>query len=160
MKSLYIETSIISFLRQRPSAHVVTAARQLLTHRWWYEERHHYQLVASQYVVDEASEGDPTLADERLKLLQGIPLLSLDAEIIAIADEIMKRAILPPKASVDAIHLALASFHQVDYLLTWNCRHIANGRTLPRILGIIQSLGFSTPFVCTPEEMVTDATTE
>jgi predicted nucleic acid-binding protein len=98
MSTLYVETSIVSYLRQPPSAQVVIAARQLLTHQWWKDERNNYQLVTSQFVIDEASAGDPTRAAERLLALDGIPLLPLDTDIAIIADEIMNRAILPPKA--------------------------------------------------------------
>ncbi|MBL8820342.1 MAG: hypothetical protein JNL58_30240 [Planctomyces sp.] len=95
MDTVYIETSIVSYMRQRPSAQVVLAARQLLTYQWWNDERSNYQLVASQLVIDEASAGDPSLAAERLQLLAGLPLLQLDPVIADIADEIMSRAILP-----------------------------------------------------------------
>ena len=156
MKSIYIETSIVSYLRQAPSAHVVSAARQLLTHRWWNQERMNYRLVTSQYVIEEASDGAATLAEERLKLLEGMSLLSLDDRIAEIANEIMNRAILPPKASVDALHIAMVAYHRVDYLLTWNCRHIANGRILPRIHAVLRELGYPIPLICTPEEMVND----
>src|SRR5260370_40623427 len=103
MTTLYIETSIVSYLRQRPSAQVVMAARQLLTHQWWNEERGRYELVTSQYVLDEASAGDPVLAAERLQSLDGIPLLPLDGGICVIAQEIMARSISPPKAQIDAL---------------------------------------------------------
>jgi hypothetical protein len=97
MDTVYLETSIISYLRQKPGTQVVLAARQLLTHQWWNDERSNYRLVASQLVVDEASAGNPSLAEERLQLLAGIPLLQLDPVIADIADEIMSRAILPKK---------------------------------------------------------------
>lgn len=113
MPTVYIETSIISYLRQSPSSQVVMAARQVLTHQWWNNERGHYELVTSQYVMDEAAAGDPALAAERLRSLDGIPLLPLDPEIGVIANEIMSRAILPPKASVDALHIASVA-HQSD----------------------------------------------
>ncbi len=154
MDTVYIETSIISYLRQRPSAQVVMAARQLLTHQWWNSERSNYDLVTSQYVIDEASAGDPTLAAERLKSLDGVPLLSLDAEIAEIADEIMNRSILPPKARTDALHIAMVAHHRIQYLLTWNCRHIANARILPRIQRMLADLSIPVPVICTPEEMV------
>jgi predicted nucleic acid-binding protein len=154
MDTLYIETSIVSYLRQRPSSQVVMAARQLLTHQWWNEERDKYELVISQFVIDEASAGDPVLASERLKALDGVPLLPLDPEIADIADEIMSRAILPPKARTDALHIATVAHHRIQYLLTWNCRHIANGRILPRIHAVLADLGIPIPVMCTPEEMV------
>ena len=154
MDTVYVETSIISYLRQKPSTQVVLAARQLLTHQWWNDERSHYQLVASQFVIDEASAGDPTLAAERLQLLAGIPLLPLDPVIVDIADEIMSRAILPEKARTDALHIATVAHHRIQYLLTWNCRHIANARILPRIHDVLIDLLIPVPVICTPEEMV------
>jgi hypothetical protein len=156
MNSIYIETSIVSFLRQRPAAHVVAAARQLLTRRWWDIERTKYQLVTSQYVIDEAALDDPELASERLELLRDLPLLALDEEIQTIADEIMRRAILPQKAQVDALHISIAAYHRIDFLLTWNCTHIANARILPRLHAVLRNLGHAIPIICTPEEMVDD----
>lgn len=91
MDTVYIETSIVSYLRQRPSSQVVMAARQLLTNKWWDTKRTSFELVVSQYVLDEASAGDPTLATERLEALAGIPLLPNAPEIIRIANEIMTR---------------------------------------------------------------------
>lgn len=160
MATLYIETSIVSYLRQRPSSQVVMAARQLLTHQWWDEERGNYELVTSQYVLDEASVGDPALAAERLQLLDGIPLLPLDLPIGVIANEIVARAILPPKASIDALHIAAVAHHRIEYLLTWNCRHIANAKILPRIHDVLRDLGIPIPIICTPEEMVDDDSEE
>jgi predicted nucleic acid-binding protein len=151
---LYLETSIISYLRQKPSTQVVLAARQLLTHQWWNDERSNYQLVASQLVIDEASAGNPSLAAERLQLLAGIPLLQLDPVIADIADEIMSRAILPEKARTDALHIATVAHHRIQYLLTWNCSHIANARILPRIHDVLNDLLIPIPVICTPEEMV------
>ena len=160
MTTLYVETSIVSYLRQRPSSQVVMAARQLLTHQWWDEERRNYELVTSQYVLDEASAGDPVLAAERLQSLDGIPLLPLDPQIGVIAKEIMSRAILPPKASIDALHIAIVAHHRIQYLLTWNCRHIANAKILPRIHEVLTDLGIPIPIICTPEEMVDDDSQE
>ncbi|MCH8831100.1 MAG: type II toxin-antitoxin system VapC family toxin [Planctomycetes bacterium] len=160
MATLYIETSIVSYLRQRPSSQVVMAARQLLTHQWWDKERGDYELVTSQYVLDEVSAGDPVLAAQRLQLLDGIPLLPLDPQIGVIANEIMSRAILPPKATIDALHIAMVAHHRIEYLLTWNCRHIANARILPRIHQVLTDLGLPIPIICTPEEMVDDGSDE
>ena len=160
MQTVYIETSIVSYFRQQPSTQVVMAARQVLTHQWWDNERTKYELVTSQYVLDEASAGDPLLAAESLESLDGIPLVSLDAEIEVIANEIMSRAILPPKASVDALHIAAVAHHRIEYLLTWNCRHLANAKILPRIHEVLNVLGIPIPMICTPEEMVDDDSEE
>jgi hypothetical protein len=156
MDTVYIETSIISYLRQKPSLQVITAARQLLTHRWWNDERAKYELVASQYVIDEASTGDPILAAGRLLALDGIPLLPHDPEIPRIAKEIMALGVLPPKAQVDALHIAAVAHHRVKYLLTWNCTHIANAKILPRIHRLLTDLAIPIPNICTPEELLGD----
>ena len=156
MQTVYVETSIVSYLRQRPSSQLVMAARQLLTSQWWSDERSGYQLVTSQYVLDEAGAGEIVLAKERLELLEGIPLLMLDPAIDVIADEIMSRAILPPKASIDALHIATVAHHRIEYLLTWNCRHIANAKILPRIHAVLNDLAIPIPIICTPEEMLGD----
>jgi hypothetical protein len=149
MDAVYIETTIISYLRQKPSPQVVTAARQLLTHRWWNEERSNYELVVSQYVIDEASGGDPTRAADRLATLDGIPLLPHDPEIPRIAAAIVSLGVLPPKAQVDALHIATVAHHRIQYLLTWNCKHIANAKILPRIHAVLEDLEIPIPIICT-----------
>lgn len=158
MPTLYVETSIVSYLRSRPSAQVVAAARQLLTRKWWETERPNYELVTSQYVLDEAADGDTEVAASRLAALAGVPLLPVENAILAIADEILRQAILPRSASVDALHIAMVAHHQVDYLLTWNCSHIANARILPRVFNVLDGCGLPRPIICTPEELLTDDT--
>src|SRR6266478_4078168 len=115
MATVYIETSIVSYLRQRPSSQVEIAAGQELTPQWWEDERSNYELVTSQLVLDEASAGDPVLAAERLQSLDGIPLLPRDPRIGVIANEIMSRAILPSKAAIDALHIAMVAHHRIQY---------------------------------------------
>ena len=156
MVTLYVETSIISYLRQKPSSQVITAARQLITHQWWDSERASYELVVSQYVIDEVSAGDPALAADRLLALEGIPLLPNAQEIPQIAKAIMSLGVLPSKAGVDALHIAAVAHHRIQYLLTWNCRHIANAKILPRIHGMLMDLGIPIPIICTPEELLGD----
>lgn len=108
----------------------------------------------SQFVIDEASAGDASLATVRLEMLDGIPLLPLDPANADIADEIMSRAILPEKARTDAIHIAMVAHYRIPYLLTWNCRHIANALVLPRIHSVLNDLSIPVPVICTPQEMV------
>ena len=125
MPTVYIETSIVSYLRQRPSSHVVMAAHQFLTRKWWDDDRRNHELVTSQYVIDEASKGDPMLAAERLQSLNGIPVLpSFDEEIGEIAAEIMSKG--QGIGQRCAARIATVAHHRIEYLLTWNCRHIAN----------------------------------
>jgi hypothetical protein len=109
-------------------------------------------------VIDEASAGDPTLAADRLQALDGIALLPHDPEIPRIAAEIMAIGVLPPNAQVDTLHIATVAHHRIKYLLTWNCRHIANAKILPRIQGVLRNLGIPIPIICTPEELLGDDT--
>jgi len=156
MATVYIESSIISYLRQKPSADLINAARQLLTTRWWMNERSGYELVISQYVLDEIAAGDPVLAAERIAAVDGIPVLPPAPEIPPIASAIMARAILLPKAQVDALHIAAVAHHRIDFLLTWNCSHIANARILPKIYSVLQEMELPLPIICTPEELLGD----
>ena len=158
MDTVYIETSVVSYLRQRPSSHVVMAAHQLQTDTWWNDERTNYELVVSQYVIDEVSAGDRTLAADRLQTLSGIAVLPPHPEIPRIAHEIMSRGILPPKAQVDALHIACVAHHRIQYLLTWNCKHLANARILPRIYSVLNDFKIPIPIICTPEELLGDDT--
>ena len=158
MDTVYIETSVISYLMQRPSSQVVMAAHQFQTQRWWNDERTSYELVVSQYVIDEASAGDHSLAADRLRILNGIAVLPPHPQIPRIANEIMSRAILPPKAQVDALHIACVAHHRIQYLLTWNCRHIANAKILPRIYNLLNDFGIPISIICTPEELLGDDT--
>ncbi|MBL8818549.1 MAG: type II toxin-antitoxin system VapC family toxin [Planctomyces sp.] len=158
MASIYIETSIVSYLRERQASHVVAAARQILTKRWWSDERKKYTLVTSQYVIDEASLGDSVLAQERLLYLDDLPLLAVDPEIVVLADALMSSAALPRKAESDALHIAVAAWHGVEYLLTWNCTHLANARTLPVIQKVLRDRDVFAPIICTPENLMSDDT--
>ena len=154
MQSIYIETSVISFLRENPSASAESVERQRITRSWWNFYRPRYQLVTSQYVVDEANMGNPARAQERVQYLAGIPLVSLSSEIDDLAAQIMARTILPKDAIVDALHIASAAFSRVDYLLTWNCSHIANPMILPRVFRTLNDFGLPFPVVCTPKDML------
>jgi hypothetical protein len=109
-------------------------------------------------VLDEASDGDAALAQRRLESLKGVPILSIDEAILDIAEEILRQAILPRSASVDALHIAMVAHHHVDYLLTWNCTHIANARILPKVFEVLDHAGLTRPIICTPEELINDDT--
>ena len=156
MQTVYIETSIISYLRAKNSLQVTSVAKQIVTRRWWEEERHNYQMVISQHVLDEVSAGNPTLAAERLACLNDVPVLESPPAVALMAERLLASALLPAKARLDALHICTAAFHRLDYLLTWNCAHIANARTIPRIRNILSELGYDLPVVCTPEEMIDD----
>jgi hypothetical protein len=154
IQTVYIETSVVSYLRHTPTASAPTVSRQLATRQWWDADRQSYSLVTSQYVHDESSAGDGVLAADRLKHLSGISLLTLDPQIDELADEILARAILPPSAALDALHIACAAVHRIDFLLTWNCKHIANPVILPRVFRVIDDFNLPFPVICTPQDML------
>lgn len=118
MSAIYVETSIVGYLTARSAADVVFQARQELTRRWWLQRREGFDLYISQLVLDEAGAGDPTAAADRLRVLDGLPLLGESAEADRLADLLLARHLLPPKAAADAQHVALAATAGVDYLLT------------------------------------------
>ena len=152
MKTIYVETSIVGYLTARSAADIVFQARQALTRRWWQQRRDEFELYISQLVLDEASGGDPVAAASRLQLLEGVPLLGQSEEADRLADLLLDRHLLPAKAAADAQHIALAAIAGVDYLLTWNCTHIANADVLPSLYDTLASEGLSAPLIVTPEE--------
>ena len=153
MATVYVETSIAGYLTARSRDAVIFRARQELTRRWWNERRLRYELVISQLVLDEAGRGDDEAAAERIELLKGIPVLaSTDPRIDAIADELLAAHLLPEKARSDAEHMAIATVHTIDYLLTWNCKHIANADLLPKVYRLLADMGYWPPLIVTPEE--------
>ncbi|MBC8352754.1 MAG: type II toxin-antitoxin system VapC family toxin [Planctomycetes bacterium] len=156
MDAIYIETSIVSHASAWPSRNPATAALQDQAKRWLAEEAFKYDLVTSQFVIDEVSRGDPDAAEERLKLLQDVRVLLPDAEVERVADEIISHSLMPAKARLDALHVASAAVGRVEYLLTQNCRHIANAIELPRVYDLLDDLGFPRLLICTPAEFLGD----
>jgi predicted nucleic acid-binding protein len=154
MKSVYIETSILSYLTARPSRDVRAAAWQQLTVQWWDAARRRYELYTSEIVVAEAREGDPSAAERRFEAVRGIPELVVDAEDESLAAKLIVGGGFPPAAELDALHVALAAVHAVDFLLTWNCRHINNADTKPAIRSICALAGYVCPEICTPQELL------
>lgn len=154
MKSVYIETSIPSYLTARPSRDVRAAAWQELTAQWWETARGHYDLCTSEVVVAEAAEGNPEAAERRIAALRGIPELPVDAEVESLAGKLIADGGFPSTAEFDALHVALAAVHSVDFLLTWNCRHINNADTKPLIRSICALAGYTCPEICTPQELL------
>ena len=152
MSTVYIETTIVSYLTARPSRDVVLAAHQTLTRDWW-RGRSAYQLRISQLVLDEASDGDQLLRARRLRALRGIPVLSLTNSATRLAKELVRQGALPEKATVDAFHIGVAAAHEVTYLLTWNCKHLANATMRGTIEAVCRSEGLRPPIICTPEEL-------
>jgi predicted nucleic acid-binding protein len=152
--SVYIETSIVSYLTAYPIRDLVTAAHQQITHTWWQLHRSEFLIFASQVVLDESAAGDPKMASKRIEVLTDVPLLEITPEVADLAEKLIKQLPLPPRAGADALHIAVAAHHGMDFLLTWNCAHIANAVLRPRIERICRELGYSLPVLCTPEELI------
>jgi hypothetical protein len=155
-KRVYLETTIPSYLTSRPSRDIIEAARQEITREWWEEHRQLFDLYVSQYVLDEAAGGDPDAARRRQRLLRGIPLLQTGEEVIELGEALLVKSAVPEKAAIDALHVAVATVHQMDVLLTWNCRHLANAERLGLIFRVIRDKGYEPPLICTPEELMGD----
>lgn len=155
-KRVYIETTIPSYLAAWFSRDLIQAARQQLTHDWWHNERLKYDLFISQIVLDEVEAGDTHAAQRRLTFLQGIPLLDLTEAVNDIAKAIMDSGLLPQRAIRDAVHIAVSAVHNIDILLTWNCRHIANATLIKELRAIVADCGCELPVLCTPEELLGD----
>lgn len=151
--SIYVETSIVSYLTARPNRDLVRAAHQQVTRDWW-ATRDAFDLYISQLVLDEASAGDVGAATQRLAALRELPLLELTPEVTALGIQLLREAALPHKAGADAFHIAFATVHGIDFLLTWNCTHIANATMRPKIEAICRASGFDPPVICTPLELV------
>ena len=156
MKSVYIETSVASYLTARPSRDLRAVAWQQTTIQWWEQERPKYELFTSELVLAEARAGDADAAGRRLAVLDALPLLSVADEAKDLADRLMADGGIPPHAEPDALHIAVASVHRMDYLLTWNCRHIDNATTKPIIRSSCAVAGYACPEICTPLELLSE----
>jgi predicted nucleic acid-binding protein len=154
--SVYIETSIVSYLAARPSRDPVTLRNQRLTHEWWNEHRERYALYTSDAVIEEAAIGDPLMAQQRLLLLTGLDLLRVRDDSTVLADELRRVLRLPARAATDALHIALAAVYGMGYVLTWNCRHIANPALRPRMERTCNWYGYMLPVLTTPRQLMGD----
>ena len=154
MKSVYIETSIASYMTARPSRDVRVAAWQQITAQWWTQDRSLFELYTSELVIAEASEGNPEAAQRRLDLLNELPKLVVDAAVERLAVQLIDDGGFPAAAKADALHVAAAAIHAMDYMLTWNCRHINNAVTKPIIRSICTASGYTCPEICTPQELL------
>ena len=149
---IYLESTIPSYLVARPARDLLQAARQQLTRDWWELKRGQHELFSSQVVLDEVAAGEATMARRRLKLLRDIPLLELSAAANRLGRDSLLSGVLPVSADGDAAHIAVATVHRMDILLTWNCRHIANVALQHRLRRLVEGKGFNLPALATPEE--------
>ena len=152
--TVYLETSLISYLASHPSRDLIVAANQQITHDWWQSRREDFDLFVSQLVVQEAETGDPGAAQRRMAVIEGTPLLALNQEALALAEALVRDGPMPERAVEDALHIAVATVHGMDYLLTWNFRHIANATMRYRVERVCRSKGYEPPVICTPQELL------
>ena len=151
--TVYVETSVISYLSARRSQDLLVAARQSLTHQWW-KESDKWDLCTSALVYSEAANGTAQLALKRTQLLDTLRLLPPDRALAEVADALLRATALPAKAIRDAEHIALAAIHQVTYVATWNFRHIANPVTAAKIDAVLRLLGYTPSVLCSPEQLL------
>jgi predicted nucleic acid-binding protein len=150
----YIETSIIGYLTAKPSRDLIVAACQQATQEWWEQQAGRFDLYASALVRREAAQGARSESRKRLAILEPIPFLDLNDEVLKLGERFVRRKVLPTKAGDDALHIALATVHAMDYLVTWNCKHIANPAIQKKIAALSRERGYELPIICTPYEFL------
>jgi hypothetical protein len=160
MEIVYIETTVVSLLVANPSRDLATAGQQQTTRDWWQLRRGAFQCVTSDETLAEAARGDSGQAIQRLAALAGFPVLPITAEAEHLAADFLSTGCLPTTARPDAVHLAVATLAEVDFLLTWNCRHLANAQILRRLEREADRYGWKLPTVCTPLELMGNSTYE
>ena len=151
---LYMETTIPSYLTSWPSRDLIIAAHQQVTREWWKKRKSSFEICISQLIVDEVKAGDDEAARERLKVIDGMPLLDITYEVECVASRILVSGLIPSKAATDAAHIAIATVHEMDYLMTWNCVQLANAAITKEVAKICRQQGFECPVICTPEELL------
>ena len=152
-RKVYLETTIASYLTALPTRDLVRAAHQQITTEWW-QGRDRFDLFISEAVLQEAGAGDPDASARRLTALQGIRVLAATKGVARLAHRLVTGGAVPENAAVDAVHIAVAAVNGMDFLLTWNCRHIANAATRGRIEQVCRAAGVVPPVICTPEELL------
>ena len=152
MPSVYLETTIPSYLAAHPSRDLIMAAHQQITHDWWLNAKERFDLYISDAVLNEIRGGDPDAAARRLAIVNGLPVLQLNDDVRTLVHEYDRRLGLVGRARADLPHFGFAVAYQIDYPVTWNCRHIANGEVIRRLLDANAELQRPTPLLVTPEE--------
>jgi len=155
LRSAYIETIVVSYVTARRNQRdLIVAAHQELTREWWERRRRDFTLFASAVVIEEALRGDEMFANARMALIEQMRLADVTPAARQLAAQLLLEAGLPAKANADALHIAICAVNGIDYLLTWNCTHLANAAMIPRVNNICRAVGFEPPYICTPEELM------
>lgn len=155
-QKLYIETTIVSYLAAKLSNNTIVAGRQVLTSEWWEQRRNAFDLVVSELVVQEAVEGDPEAAGKRKHYLDGIDSLAISDDAVLLAESLVSEGAVPEQFGEDALHVAICAVNGIDFLLTWNCKHLANAIRRQKIIEVVEKNGYHCPVICTPGELMED----
>ena len=153
---VYIETSVVSYLTSRLSTDMIVAAHQELTRKWWDERASHFEILVSELVYREAAAGDTVAASVRLEAITTLKILTVSEEAVLLAERLVGKGPIPREHGADALHVAIAAVNNIDYLLTWNCKHLANAVHRGRIESLVEEAGYTCPVICTPEELMED----
>ena len=154
MESVYVESTIVSYLVSRPSRDILIAAHQQATYEWWTYRRQEFECYISQFVIDEIQAGDKEAADRRMEQVANFEALEVTSEAEQLTEALIEAGAIPKKAVGDAAHIAVAAVNDINYLLTWNCRHLANAQIIRRVSVVCNNRGFNMPVICTPEELM------
>ncbi|MCF8241420.1 MAG: type II toxin-antitoxin system VapC family toxin [Melioribacteraceae bacterium] len=153
-QSVYVETTIVSYLTAKLSRDIVVAAHQQITQEWWENVRPKFDIFISPFVIQESERGDKVASLKRMELLSQINVLELNIEIEKLAKKYFDVLPIPNKAQLDAAHLAVACYHKMDYLISWNCKHIVSARIRKDLEKFNKEMNLITPTICTPEELM------
>ena len=154
IESVYIESSVTSYLTARPSRDLVIAGHQAVTAEWWNGHCLRYDVYVSPLVVEEISAGDALAAEERLRAIGDIPSVAIAAEAESLASALLAANAVPANSARDALHIAIAATQGIDYLITWNFRHINNASTRTMVVNVVSTSGLVCPVLCSPEELM------
>lgn len=153
-ETVYLETSVIGYLTGRPSRDMVVAAHQQITRDWWDTRSSMFEIVVSELVREESSGGDADASRRRLAVIDQLSLLKANDAVIDLAERLVFQGLVPKAFAADALHIAIAAVNGIDYLLTWNCKHLANAARRQKIESTVNDAGYACPVICTPEELM------
>jgi hypothetical protein len=153
MKKVYVESSVISYITAKPSRDLIVLARQALTIEWWESKRNKYDICISELVLQEIASGDPVAAQKRLDTVSNIQNLEITLAAKELASVLISEGAVPQNSLEDALHISTVAVQGVEYLLTWNFKHINNASTRTKITQVIENFGYVSPILCSPEEL-------
>jgi hypothetical protein len=153
-EAIYLETTIISYYTARPSRDIIITSHQQITKEFIDGAIDQYDIFVSELVRDECRSGDPEAAALRLELLRDFSVLEVNEKVLSLSKSLVASNIVPMQYVEDALHISLATIHGIDFLVTWNCKHIANAHIKKKMEETIQENGYIMPVICTPEELM------